>query len=45
METDETGGAGAVGTAVMSDQARAAIVADHRVASVEFLFAKLAFVT
>jgi hypothetical protein len=45
METDKTGRAGAMGTAVMGNQARAAIVANHRITSVELLFAKFAFVT
>jgi len=45
VEPDKTGRAGAMGTAVMGDQAGAAVMADHRIASVELLLAKLAFVT
>lgn len=45
MEPDKTGRAGAMGPAVMGDQARAAIMADHRITSVELFLAKLSFVT
>lgn len=45
VESDESRRTGAVGAAVVGYEARAAIVAHHRIASVELLFAEFPFET
>lgn len=45
MKSDEARRAGTMGPAVVSDQTRSSIVADHRVAGIVLLLAKFALVT
>lgn len=44
VETNKARRARAMSTAIVSDQAGAPIMANHRIAGIELLFAKLAFV-